>query len=75
VEQPEEQRRQQGGAERTVKILELGEDESGPSDLLGDIVQHDHDRQCRQERGKQQQPILGESAQRCEAIQDRDGDQ
>ena len=29
VEQPEEQRRQQGGAERTVTILELGEDESG----------------------------------------------
>jgi hypothetical protein len=28
-------------------------------------------RKCRE----QQQPILGESAQRCEAIEDRDGDQ
>jgi len=37
VEQPEEQRRQQGGAERTVTILELGEDESGPSDLLATL--------------------------------------
>jgi len=65
----------QRGSERTMTILEPGEDESGPSDLLCDIVQHDHDRQCRQACGKQQQPILGESAQRREAIEDRDGDQ
>jgi hypothetical protein len=49
VKQPEEYRGQQRCSERTVTILESGEDESGPSDLLGDIVQHDHDRQCRQE--------------------------
>ena len=58
-----------------MTILESGEDESGPSDLLGDIVQQDHDRQCRQECGEEQQPILAESAQRREAIEDRDGDQ
>jgi hypothetical protein len=39
VEQPEENCRQQGGLERTMTILESGEDESGPADLLGDIVQ------------------------------------
>jgi hypothetical protein len=48
MEQPEEHPRQQGGAQRTMTILESGKDESGPSDLLGDIVQQDHDRQCRQ---------------------------
>jgi hypothetical protein len=53
-----------------MTILESGEDEPGPSDLLGNIVQQDHDRQCRQECGEQQQPIPGESAQRREAIQD-----
>lgn len=58
-----------------MTILESGEDESGPSDLLGDIVQQDHGRQCRQERGEEQQPILSESAQRRETIKDRDGDQ
>ena len=58
-----------------MTILEPGEDESGPSDLLCDIVQHDHDRQCRQACGEEQQPILGESAQRREAIEDRDCDQ
>jgi hypothetical protein len=58
-----------------MTILESGEDESGPSDLLGNIVQQDHDRQCRQECGKEQQPILSESVQRREAIENRDGDQ
>jgi hypothetical protein len=58
-----------------MTILESGEDESVPADLLGDIVQHDHDHQRRQECGEQQQPILGESAQRREAIEDGDGDQ
>jgi hypothetical protein len=57
-----------------MTILKSGEDEPGPSDLLGDIVQQDHDRQCRQECGEQQQPTLGHSAQRRETIQDRDGD-
>jgi hypothetical protein len=75
VEQPEEYCRQQGSAERTMTTLESGGDECGPSDLIGDIVQQDHDRQGRQECGEKQQPILGKSAQRREAIQDRDGDQ
>ena len=58
-----------------MTVLESGEDESGPSDLLGDIVQQDHDRQCRHECGEQQQPILGKSAQGRETLQNRDGDQ
>jgi hypothetical protein len=75
VEQPEENRRQQGRAERTMTILESSEPEAGPSDLLGDTVQENHDRQRRQECGEQQQPIPGESAQWAEAIQDGDSDQ
>jgi hypothetical protein len=55
-----------------MTILESGEDESGPSDLLGEIVQQDRDRQCPQESGEEQQPILGQSAQRREDVEDRD---
>jgi hypothetical protein len=58
-----------------VTILESGEDESGPSDLLGHIVEQDHGPQSRQECGEKQQPTPGESAQRRETVQDRDGDQ
>jgi hypothetical protein len=58
-----------------MMILESGEDESGPTDLLGNILQQDHDRQRRQERGQEQQPILAQSAQRRETIEDRDHDQ
>ena len=51
-----------------MTILEPVENESSPADLLCHIVQQDHDRQCRQQRGKQLQPILAQSPQRREAI-------
>jgi hypothetical protein len=44
--------------------LGIGRKRIRSADLFSDIVQQDHNRQCQQKAGEQQQPILGKSAQR-----------